>query len=535
MTDNGMTARERAAEQTEIRRPLENDSGARDGIVAPLHTKRGLAKWRGEVVHPGGGRIPYITAQIRRGAEGFTCTKEMVKLTHVRAGKNGACAHFRVCDPDYLSRIHGAYPEFHHAAVRVLANYLMDSGYDGLRRVCYGNRLPDKPFVVGSVQRERVIRVGDVVYRPDIVVENAEPGYARIELEVVNLHGPSEERLVAARRENAIVLWMSIRDLVEKFMSDDRQVLVPDDSTLLAELLRLWFTCPNEDRAAFEIAHRRWRDLDQAAYMRLLREGLRTIETQIHNVGEAIACVLRSTDLRDFDDMFAGPPSLARVRRQMLQVERPANKREIEAILAAYDGATSIPDTIGAALADLRAAYDAVFAAVPQLENGAVQVLARWQAQFDAQERAEAVVRQEAIAARRALEETELERKREAERAEKAEMARKREAERAEMARLSALRRDAARAADAEARKRRAAEHAAIRDALIACAEQNLPRVREARKNLDRDSAWSVAWDARCALLRIAQLNPLEESGDNALVAALIEETRRSFIDAHFC
>lgn len=333
-------------------------------IAAIPNTKRGLGLWRGQIVHPADGRLPEIKDAMRRGAESITCAKGLVKLSPVRASVRGATAHFRVNDPDYVAKIESAYPEFHHAAVRVIANYLSAEGYAGLRRLCYRTCLPEAEFTVGAVARERVFKVCGVIYRPDIVVEPVQEGYPRVELEVVNTHGPGEERLKAARAEYALVLWMNIRDLVEKYVSDDRQVLVPDDETLLAALLRLWFTAPldRESYAAASLA--RWKDLDQAKYMRHLRESLRDAEAAVAQslkMARSIAAG-ESFHLRPTNDENY-------VYRELMAGVHAAKSGEIDRLLEHYEHATVMPNETREALADLRAAHDGLEADVRVLES----------------------------------------------------------------------------------------------------------------------------------------------------------------------
>lgn len=340
------------------------DTEVQGDIAAIPNTKRGLGLWRGSIIHPADDRLPEIKDAIRRGAEPITCAKGLVKLSPVRASIRGATAHFRVNDPDYTAKIDSSYPEFHHAAVRVIANYLSAEGYDGLRRLCYSTCLPEKVFTVGAVTRERVFNVSGVIYRPDIVVEPSEAGYPRIELEVVNTHGPGEERLKAARAERALVLWMNIRDLVEKYVADDRRALVPDDETLLSALLRLWFTAPTDRESYAAASLARWRDLDQAKYMRYLRESLRDAEATVAQslkIARSIAAG-ESLHLRPTNDENY-------VYRELMTGVHASKSGEIERLLDHYKHATVMPDETREALTDLREAHSGLKADVRVLES----------------------------------------------------------------------------------------------------------------------------------------------------------------------
>jgi hypothetical protein len=251
-----------------------------DGLSARGDTKRGFGMWRGRVIHPD---EPDMGEIIASGEPVTDCKGLGLRYTPVRA--KGRIPHFRVQDAEFSAALNSAYPAFHHAAVRVLAVYLQQHRYAGLKRLVRAGDLPPTAFRVGSVRTEVTFCVDGVTYRPDIVVESHDAGYPRIELEVVNTHPPAAERVEAAERDNALVLWMNIRDLVERCVFDSSTTLgVPADPDLLEMLLPKWFTSGLSVRSEAIRFQVLWRDLDQARYLERLADGVEGNEHRIDSV-----------------------------------------------------------------------------------------------------------------------------------------------------------------------------------------------------------------------------------------------------------
>lgn len=370
------------------------------GITAWADTKHGYGLWRGHLVHPGFGTVsdegvPTGTRmeEIVASGDPITDAKGLGIRLSWRAPK-GVVPHFFVSDRDFQQKISASYPAFHHASVRLLADYIRSRGYAGLRQVVQKNQLPKNPFVVGHVQTEKTFTVDDVVYRPDIVVENAEPNFPRIELEVVNRHGPSRERIDAACSEGALVLWMSIRDLVEEALLDGRSgALVPPDDVLLPRLLKLKFTPVFDDR---EVSRReftsRWLDREQVPYIDGLRKKVtrlrrdvernigevrltegeyaqpRTRESALENlrqVGTVLGRDFTRVSLAEMEDRIAGFFGMRYDSEGYLCL--PWDMTEVNEIIDSYARATVTPPGIQKALDRLNVERGALFKAVDKI------------------------------------------------------------------------------------------------------------------------------------------------------------------------
>jgi hypothetical protein len=352
-----------------------------DSITAVMNTKRQYGLWRGQIVHPAQSDID----EILKSGDPITDSKGFgVRYTLVRA--EGRIPHFSVRDAEFRAVVDTSYPAFHHAAVRVLAKFLRTNGYVGLRRLVRKNDLPPSRFEVGEVYTEKTYTVGGVTYRPDIVVVSRDARYPRIEMEVVNSHGPSKERLAAAEQDGALVLWMHIRDLVdEAIFNPSRELTVPGDSVLLERLLRMWFTPPStrDPKACGFLS--RWEDLDQVTYLAKLTDRMSRHEDRIRaaiadakeevqllsryvelgRVGDAVKAYLYAS-VFDKHYIRERPNTLAKtwtVRATLLHAGFTLSSdgvwtfevpEEVQRVLDSYVRASVIPDTVAPALHTLR-------------------------------------------------------------------------------------------------------------------------------------------------------------------------------------
>lgn len=394
--------------------PHETDEGQDPKIryvSAVSDTLHGNGLWRGQLVHPQFGtvnedNVPTGTSieDVVASGDPITDTKGLgIRLFWRRPA--GVVPHFFIRDDAYAEAMRTAYPAFHHAAVRVLAEHIRATGYEGLRRLVVCAAFPKQPFKIGRVRTEQTFCVNGTTYRPDIVVEHAEAGYPRIELEVVNRHPPEQERLEAAEVEGALVLCMGIYDTVQKHILNGASPrFVPRDDELLAMLCRLRFTdLQRRDSAARYSFHVVWRDQETVAYLRELGE---VADSVAHRVRAWTKEVLRALPtLRDEDrtgvDPLLQPLLMRRARPYVEDVEEWAVSRvgahfdrdgvvqvpeltnEVDKVLRDYAAVTDMPSGVRAAVTTFRRQRNDVNHALNALLDAAERVyealLLRWE------------------------------------------------------------------------------------------------------------------------------------------------------------
>lgn len=369
-------------------------------VAAVTNTRHGNGLWRGQLVHPEFGTVnddgePTGTSieDVVASGDPVTDTKGLGIRLFWRRPAN-VVAHFFVRDDTYAEAMRTAYPAFHHAAVRVLAAHIREGGWKALRRLVVCSTFPKKPFKIGRVDTERTFCINGETYRPDIVVEHAEPGYPRIELEVVNRHWPEPSRLHAARTEGALVLCMNIYDIVQShILSGASASFIPPDDELLNMLSRARFADvqrkDSADHCTFQIV---WRDRETVKYLEELHEVASVAEKRVRGFSQEIKLALHTwQNQRDSDttpplfypllnlrgaisvnaveDWLAGHVGAYFDSEDGLHIA--ALETEIEPVLRDYESARHLPPGVADAVADLRAAERSTSAALNGLLDSA--------------------------------------------------------------------------------------------------------------------------------------------------------------------
>ena len=362
-------------------------------VAAVTNTRHGNGLWRGQLVHPEFGTVnddgaPTGTSieDVVASGDPITDTKGLGIRLFWRRPAN-VVAHFFIRDDTYAEAMRTAYPAFHHAAVRVLAAHIREGGWRALRRLVVCNAFPKKPFRIGRVDTERMFCINGEAYRPDIVVEHAEPGYPRIELEIVNCHPPTTARLRAAQTEGALVLSMNIRPIIQTHILNGASAgFVPPDDELLEMLSRARFADvqrkDSADHCTFRVV---WRDRDTVKYLEELREVASAAEKRVCDFLQDARLALHTwQNQRDSD---AAPPLFHPIlnRRGGIEVDVvedwlagrvgayfdsedglhiAALASEVEPVLRDYEAARYLPPGVADAVADLRAAERSASAAL---------------------------------------------------------------------------------------------------------------------------------------------------------------------------
>jgi hypothetical protein len=377
-------------------------------VAAVTNTRHGNGLWRGQLVHPEFGTVnddgePTGTSieDVVASGDPITDTKGLGIRLFWRRPAN-VVAHFFIRDDTYAEAMRTAYPAFHNAAVRVLAAHIREGGWKALRRLVVCSAFPKKPFKVGRVDIERSFCINGETYRPDIVVEHAEPGYPRIELEVVNRHWPEAARLRAARTEGALVLCMNIYDISQAHILNGASAsFVPPDDELLEMLSRARFADvqrkDSAEHCTFQIV---WRDRETVKYLEGLTYSVDSVIRHVtdftQSVSQAVeqiraqkvtpwpSCVRPLTARR-------GPVTSEFVEDWLLQnvgmnfsdegvLQIPALTREVDRIVSDYAAATNLPPSVRAAasaLAQRRSAVDEAVNALLDLAEPLHRLLAQ--------------------------------------------------------------------------------------------------------------------------------------------------------------
>lgn len=381
--------------------PRDTQSTQERFVAANRDTKHHHGLWRGQLVHP---QFGVVTGEdvplgvpmedIVASGDPITDAKGLGIRFFWRAPKN-AIPHFFIRDDHYFAVMQSAFPTFHHAAVRVLAKYVEETGYAGLRKIVACDAFPKTEFSFG-VFVEHPIVVNGTKYQPDILIEHHAEGYPRIELEVVNRHWPEPGRLRAARAENALVLCMNIYDLVQECVMDGKtETFVPSDRDLLERLKRLRFTDGKRGDSAehhnFQLV---WLDKEHVPYLRGLRKELRSW----------VSAVVKATDTCD---SLSGGDALDRIWicRMALKwhnyeqteswalaragmefnaddrVAMPSAVKEIDSLIQSWANASVTPPGIAREISELKTArkklnlaLDGLLSAAERMHDRALEV-----------------------------------------------------------------------------------------------------------------------------------------------------------------
>lgn len=346
-------------------------------VTAVENTKHHYGLWRGQLVHPQFGVVTdegepagVTMSEVIESGDPITDAKGLGIRLFWRAPK-GVIPHFFIRDDHYAALMEAAGSRFHDAAVRVLANFIREEGYSGLRSLVACKAFPKTPFAFGGVYVERDICVNGVPYRPDITVEHAVAGYPRIELEVVNQHPPKSDRLRAARAEGALVLSMNIYDLVQHYILDGRsRDFVPPDDELLARLKNLRFAdVKRGDSTEHHTFQAQWLDKEQVPYLRGLCVDVEVLAGRVKRAIETCARLSGKEVLNAVWNVPLEPQYLAleRVEDWVVRsadlrfssddsVAMPFEIRTVDKVLKNWAGAAIVPPGVALALADLRRA-----------------------------------------------------------------------------------------------------------------------------------------------------------------------------------
>lgn len=142
-----------------------------------------------------------------------------IDLVLVGCGSQHVTAHFRRKDAissEYLDMVR---KNIHNRVIDVVYRYIVENGNDALLEIC-NTDLED--FEYSKCYVEHNLKIGDLDYRPDIVVYQDQDFLPRIELEVIFTHDIERDRRGLLLRDGHLLLSMRIDSWVTNLAHQEK-------------------------------------------------------------------------------------------------------------------------------------------------------------------------------------------------------------------------------------------------------------------------------------------------------------------------